>query len=261
MTESNIERESASEGGSDNGKELPAVIESRVSRISRIIGALSEFEQEELSSEIQALKVRRAHARLANTRNLIIFSVHSALVAGVSAGLLIGALMMSVAIALGGDFIALGTIIQMSIAFAGSIALFSAVYMFLLLKAATTSMARELSLKHSKLYKMRKVEIPVPLKEGIELSITALASKKGWHLESINRDEGTVISQTSASSRSPGELVGMKVDPLTENSCVVNIYSKPMYTALDFGKSLYNVNLLAKEIEEAGVVHQLLKMQ
>lgn len=134
-------------------------------------------------------------------------------------------------------------------------------YMMLLMKIISTSMSKSMNTKESPLFQVRKVELPVSLAEGVELSLTTIASKKGWRLESINRDEGTVRATTSPSLRSPGEVVGVKVDALSENSSIVSIYSKAIFTALDFGKNKQNVTMLAKEIEEAGVVHSLLKME
>jgi len=260
MTESVNSENANNETNVDGEKALPAVMESRVSRITRIIGALSEFEQEELSNTLQTLKIKRAQTR-ASTKNMLIFSLHTGVIGGLSAGLLMSILMASVVISLGGEFITVWTCLQMGGLFAVALTLFCAVYMFLLLKVATTSMAREAALKHTKLYKVQKVEIPVPLKDGIELSISAIGAKKGWTLESLDREDGTVSAISAATVRSPGELVGIKVDPLTENSCTVSIYSKPLFTIIDFGKNNDNVNLLAKEVEEAALVHQLLKME
>lgn len=246
---------------SDSDKALPAVPESRVSRIKRIIGALSDFEQDELSSTIQANRMREYHQRLSEPKNLIAFGMHTAVLGGAFFGLFMGVFCGLAGLYSGGIISGLtaffGTLVFGGVGFGICMGL----YMLLLMKMTTSSMAKNLNAGQSTLFQVQKVEIPVALGEGIELCLTTIASKKGWSIESINREEGTVRAMTCPTLRSPGELVGVKVDALTDDSSVVNVYSRALFTALDFGKNRQNVAMLAKEIEEAGAVHSLLKMQ
>jgi hypothetical protein len=245
---------------SENDKALPAVPESRVSRIKRIIGALSDFEQDELSSAIQANRMREYQLRLSEPKNLIAFGMHTGVICGAFFGVFMGVFCGLAGLYAGGILSGLTAFFGTLLFGGGIFGLCMGLYMLLLMKITTSSMARNLIAGQSSLFQVRKVEIPVPLAEGIELSLTAVASKKGWRIESINREDGTVRAMTSATFRSPGEIVGVKVDALSEDTSCVSVYSRALFTALDFGKNKQNVTMLAKEIEEAGAVHSILKL-
>lgn len=246
---------------SDKAKELPAVPESRVSRIKRIISALSDFEQDEIAYAIQAEKMREYNVRLSERKNLIAYGMHTGFWAGAFWGAFMGLFSGMAVLFHGGILHALVAFFGTLILGGGFFGLFMGLFMVLQLKITTASMAKNLKVGQSALFQVQKVEVPVSMAESIELSLTALASKKGWRIESINREEGTVRAMTPPSVRSPGEVVGIKADPLTDNSSTISIYSKAIFTALDFGKNKQNVTLLAKEIEEAGHVHSILKLQ
>ncbi len=246
---------------SENEKELPAIPESRVSRIKRIIGALSDFEQDELSSAIQANRMREYQVRLSEPKNLIAFGTHTGLWCGIFFGTFMGIFAAIAGLYSGGVVQALIAFFGMLFLGGGLFGLAMGLYMLLLMKVTTNSMSKNLNSGQSALFQVQKVDLPVPLAESIELSLTTIAAKKGWRIESINREEGTVRAMTSASIFSPGEIVGVKVDPLSENASTVSVYSKALFTAIDFGKNKKNVTLIAKEIEEAGAVHSILKLE
>jgi len=241
-------------------KNVPIVQDSRLTRIKRIVEALSDFEQDEIAYEIQSRKVKKAHAYLADLKNLIRLSLFTGLIAGAAGGILTGFCIWFTALSLGGTT-SIFTLLALSLTFGAMYMAGTSAFVFVVLKLLTLTPARNLIVQSNKSFRVQKVEVPVPINEGVELSLTALAAKRGWRIQSINRQEGTISAQTAASLRSPGELVGIKVDSLTEDSSMVSIYSKPILTSMDFGKSGQNVSRLAKEIEEAGLVHQLLKMQ
>lgn len=245
----------------ESDKSLPAIPESRVSRIQRVIGALSDFEQDEISHSVQSSRMREYQVRLSEPRNLIAFGMHTGIWGGAFFGVFMGVFCGLAGLYTSGIFSGVSAFLGTLIVGGGVFGICMGLYMMLLMKLISMSMSKSFNTKESPLFQVRKVELPVSLAEGIELSLTTIASKKGWRLESINRDEGTVRATTSPSLRSPGEVVGVKVDALSKDSSIVSIYSKAIFTALDFGKNKQNVTMLAKEIEEAGVVHSLLKME
>lgn len=245
----------------DNKKELPATQESRVSRIQRIINALSDFEQDEISTALQIAKMREYQVRMAEPGNALAFGLHT----GIWAGLFFGGFTAAIALAAGlatGNLMSAISLAASTLLVCGfGFGIFCGIYMVLLIRSMTFFMKMHQNSGSSALLQVRKVEVPVPFAEAVELSVTAIGSKKGWRLEGLDRNEGTVRAVTVATVFSPGEIVGVKVDPLTEDSSMVSVYSKALFTAMDMGKNARNVKQLAKEIEEAGAVHSILRLQ
>ncbi len=162
----------------ESDKSLPAIPESRVARIQRVIAALSDFEQDEISHSVQSSRMREYQVRLSEPKNLIAFGMHTGIWGGAflepswacSAGLP-GFIQV-------GSFSGLSAFFTTLLIGGGVFGICMGLYMMLLMKIISTSMSKSLSTKESPLFQVRKVELPVSLAEGIELSLTAIAVQR-----------------------------------------------------------------------------------
>lgn len=244
-----------------NGNELPAVPETRVARIQRVVSALSEFEQDELNFALQATRINEIQSRLTEPKSAINLAVHTTLWSGSLFGL-VGGLVCGLLTGL--QFGWLAGVVAFSLqAIVGGLffGLFMAGMMIGGLKISMKGVSKNLSTSKSALFQVRQVDLPVTDTEAFELSKSMLSSKGGWKVESVNKEEKSLRATTPPTWRSPGEVVGVQIYSAGDVGSVVKVYSKPVFTAMDFGKNAMNVTEMAKEIEDAGQVHHYLKME
>lgn len=242
------------------GDELPAIPETRVARIQRVVSALSEFEQDELNFALQAARIDDLQSRFTEPKSTLNFAMHTALWSGSLFGL-VGGLVCGLLTGLQFGWVAgLLAFSLQAIAGGAVFGLFMAAMMVTGLKLSMKGVSKNLSSSKSALFQVRQVELLVTDLEAFELSKSMISSKRGWKVESVNKEEKSVRATTLPTWRSPGEIVGVQIYAAGDAQSVVKIYSKPIFTAMDFGKNAMNVTEMAKEIEDAGQVHHYLKM-
>lgn len=101
-------------------------------------------------------------------------------------------------------------------------------------------------------------QMALPPSEAFDECYRGLLSLRGMRMESSDRESGTLRGVTGFGLQSPGEIVGMEIISLSDNTSGVCVYSRPLSLfGLDFGRSKANVSFLAKVLEDAG--HQRLQ--
>ncbi|MBC7997073.1 MAG: hypothetical protein IAF58_03980 [Leptolyngbya sp.] len=243
------------------GEELPAIPETRVVRIQRVVSALSEFEQDELNFALQAARINEIQSRLTEPKSTLNLALHTTLWSGSLFGL-VGGLVCGLLTGLQFGWVA-GLVAFSLQAIVGGVVfgLFMAAMMIGGLKLSMKGVSKNLSTSKSALFQVRQVELLITDAEAFELSKSMISSKRGWKVESVNKEEKSLRATTPPTWRSPGEIVGVQIYAAGDAQSVAKIYSKPLFTAMDFGKNAMNVAEMAKEIEDAGQVHHYLKME
>jgi hypothetical protein len=236
----------------ESNSQLPVNSETRVDKIEQIVHSLSDFEQDELRMRLSFAQLQDTCVRLQDWRNSLAIGLHTMMFAGVSFGLFTG-LFMAITFGLRNGFTAAISTFAYTAVFGGFLfGLCMAAYMVASIRFFMPRLTKNLGDRRSVLFQLQETSLPLPAREALEVCITALSATKGTRLEAIDRENGTVRAVLPMSWRSPGELVGAKVDAASDDISRIRVYSRALYTGLDLGKTRANVVTLTRLIEESG---------
>src|SRR5688572_19137586 len=129
----------------ESDKLLPSVPESRVSRIQRVIGALSDFEQDEISHSVQSSRMREYQVRLSEPKNLIAFGMHTGIWGGAFFGTFMGVFCGLAGLYTSGIFSGVSAFLGTLIFGGGLFGICMGLYMMLLMKLISMSMSKSLN--------------------------------------------------------------------------------------------------------------------
>lgn len=243
----------------ESESQLPVPSESRVDRIEQIVRSLSDFEQDELRMKLGVTQLQDTCRRLLVWRNSLALGLHTMMFCGVFFGLIMG-LFAGIGVGMqAGLWVGLATFAGTAIGAGFFFGLFMAAYMIGLMRFMMPRFVKNLGQRKSAAFQVLELQLPLPVSEGFEVCLSSLSATRGIRMESVDRDNGSVRGVTALTWRSPGEVVGVKVDQGAADTTRVRVYSKALFTGLDFGKNRANVSKLAKSIEDAGQVHAILK--
>ncbi|MBX9671478.1 MAG: hypothetical protein K2X93_28070 [Candidatus Obscuribacterales bacterium] len=239
--------------------QLPANNQSRVGRIESIFHSLSDFERDELITKLGTSQLHETCLRLQDGRISLALCLHTMMFCGVFFGGFLGLGLGAVIGVQEGFWAGLATFAGTALGGGFFFGLIVAAYMIAWMRIFMPRFVKNLNKQQSAAFQVQELELPVQAAEAFEVCLSSLAAPKGMRMESIDRENLSVRAVTAFTWKSPGEIVGVKVDPLAADTSRVRVYSKAMFTTLDFGKNRANVTSLAKSIEDAGQVHVILK--
>ncbi len=240
--------------------QMPVTSESRVDRIELIVNSLSDFEQDELRMKLGVRQQQDYCRRLLDWRNSLALGLHSMIYCGVFFGIFMGTF-AGIATGLQAGLVAgLAVFAGTALGAGFFFGLLMAAYMIGLMRFFMPRFTKNLRQQRSAAFQVHELQLPLPAPEAFEVCLSSLSATKGIRLEAIDRENGTVRGISPLSWRSPGEVVGAKIDSIAPDVSRVRVYSKALFTILDFGKNRANVFSLSKSIEDAGQVHAVLRL-
>ncbi len=225
---------------------------SRVDRIEKLIQSLSEFEQDELRQKLNFLEIENHNRLFENKRNVLNFMLHTIIYYSIAfsiAFLIIFLCTTPVNLLFNGANLIrlLQSWLILSIIFGFLSSLAIIILKMVLLPKLTKSHGQ----KHSLLGQLNQFELPLNTIDALNICQNVLYAKPDIKVESIDTENNTINATTGFSLRSPGELIGIKIEPITNKSCKIYIYSKALFATLDLGKNQSNIILLTKLISQA----------
>lgn len=238
--------------------DLPAPVESRVDQIFRITSALSEFERDELRFKLIAMHLNDHCRRLAEPKNVIAFGLHTLTISGAVVGLAVGAVAGLMAAATSGPLQGLLWFVCGALGGGGCFGLFMAIFLVLNLRMSFKRIAKNLSSTKSSLYHVDEIELPLLADQAYDVCKTEVEAKKWLRVEALDKGNMAISATANATFRSPGELVGIKIESVPDGRVRVRIYSRALFTTTDFGKNHWNVRMLSDSIKKHGDAVSLL---
>lgn len=225
---------------------LPSNDQIRTNQIDQIVNSLSEFEQDELRMKLFATHLHDTWNRLMDKRYSLALNWEYVKISGLFVGIL--GLLVGIIIGWKGGFI-VGLNTFAAVLAGGCLwglcgAGFAKFYMPRLIK--------NLDPRKSGALQVRELQVPLLGPEAFEACISSLSAIKDIKIEAINRENKTLRAITASNWRSPGEVIGVKIEQLTPDASKIHVYSKT-FSLLDFGKNRNSVDRLAKSIEYASL--------
>jgi hypothetical protein len=225
-----------------------------------IIDSLSDFERDELRFKLSATEFQDYCLRVKDWRNLMPLALHLTLFCGGFFGIFMGAFAGCVAGLKSGFLAGLGLFLTTAFSAGLIFGLCMAVGMICLIRFFIPRLMKKLSQRKSMMFTVNEFEISLPSAEAFEVCLSSLSGQRGVRVETTNREQGAMSALTSLSWKSPGEIIGVKLDTIATDRSRVRVYSKYLLSGLDFGKNEQNVRTLSKCINEAVHVHSILKL-
>ncbi len=240
--------------------ELPAALpESRSQRVINVALSLSECEQEELRIALHAHRLRKMTNRMSDWGSCLSIALHSGALFGITVGLMIG---FTDAVYAGMSFGLLAGVLVffvstiISAAFCG---LAMTAILAILYKTMYQQTLARLSSGKTNTFQHEELEIPLSIAESFSVCKSTLEATKGARVETSDEKNLEIRAVTKMSWKSPGEAVGVKLEPIDENRTRAKIYSKDLFNSWGLGKNQSNVRCLKTAINDAANVHQLLR--
>lgn len=247
---------------SEEQPQLPAPApdaESRVDRIERIVNALSDFEQDELRAKLGALAMQQSASRMSDKRNLVALGIHTGLCCGVYFGFFMGIMAGLYHGIHAGVLAALGTFLSTFFVAGGLFGFFMGVFLALFMGVWVPRLSKNYSAQKSAMFQMESVDLEMETVSAFKVCKEVAVVKRGWKVELIDEKNLSIQMLTKLTVRSPGELVGIRVEAVPAGARV-KIYSKALYTAMDFGKNRMNVTEMARAIRLNAETHRILAL-
>ncbi len=225
--------------------------QSRVDRIEKLIKSISEFEQDELRQKLNFLEIENYNRLFENKQNVFNFMLHNFIFYSTAYSIVFLTIFLCTSPF---NFIKglnllnfLQSWLILSIIFGALTSLSIIILKMVLLP----KLAKSLFQKHSLIGQFNQFELPLNATDALNICHSVLYAKPDIKVESIDNENNTINATTGFSLRSPGEMIGLKIDPIAINSCKISIYSKSLFATIDLGKNQSNIFLLTKLILQA----------
>ena len=236
---------------------LPAIHETRSDRVLKVVQSLSECEQEQVRWALNTMRLQRLNKRLADWKTAFLVGMQPGIVFGLIFGLFEG-LRCSLPQLSYGVGVFLFSFIVLFVGICVSCSIGMAVALAFVYKLLYPRILANLVAGKTSTFRAQKFEMPLPADECLKVCKTAFEARKGTRLEHLDEKHHELRATTRMSWSSPGESIGVKLDPVDANTTVATVYSKELFNSWGLGKNARNVKELKASIEESAHVHKIL---
>ncbi len=219
---------------------------SRLARLESIIDSLSEFEQDEIRLKLMYLEARN-HVRLVENWKstlAVAFHIFPFFFIILSISVIIPSLIFQFHFIANFNLLLLFSLIAL-------FSLISTVFAILGIMLTIPSLNILYAIKKARQFQVNHFEIPLDIDDSLHICQAVLYSKSDVIIESVDTVNNIIKARTKFSFRSPGELIGINIYPISPKSSKVSVYSKSLFPSIDLGKNYSNVILLTNLITQA----------